>query len=73
MLRPKQWLIRRRRKEKYCIIHFFHPDFHRCKIMDKRLDVSERTGDAMCLVGPADSETGTSSKTHPYPLSQIVR
>lgn len=29
-----------RSKEKWCIIHFFHPDFPRCRIMDKKLDVS---------------------------------
>lgn len=27
------------RKEPYCIIHFFHRDFRRCKIMDKHLEV----------------------------------
>lgn len=29
-----------RSKEKWCIIHFFHPDFPRCRIMDKKLAVS---------------------------------
>ena len=28
------------RKDKYCVIHFFHPDFQRCQIMDRRLEVS---------------------------------
>ena len=32
-------LFCRKRKEKYCLIHFFHPDFSRCRIMDSRLDV----------------------------------
>ncbi|KAK1922061.1 putative GTPase inhibitor [Papiliotrema laurentii] len=31
-------LIERMAKEKYCVIHFFHPDFTRCRIMDKHLD-----------------------------------
>ncbi|WWD19500.1 hypothetical protein CI109_103961 [Kwoniella shandongensis] len=30
-------LIERMSKEKYCIIHFFHPGFARCRIMDDRL------------------------------------
>ena len=28
------------RKEQFVLIHFFHPDFHRCQIMDARLSVS---------------------------------
>jgi len=28
------------RKEQFVLIHFFHPDFHRCQIMDARLAVS---------------------------------
>ncbi|KAI9633886.1 putative GTPase inhibitor [Dioszegia hungarica] len=31
-------LIERMAKEKYCLLNFIHPDFHRCRIMDKRLD-----------------------------------
>ncbi|ORX40758.1 thioredoxin-like protein [Kockovaella imperatae] len=31
-------LIERMSKDKYCILHFFHPDFQRCQIMDRRLE-----------------------------------
>ncbi|RSH91710.1 hypothetical protein EHS25_009079 [Saitozyma podzolica] len=31
-------LIERMSKEKFCLIHFFHPDFQRCRIMDQRLE-----------------------------------
>ncbi|CAD6580491.1 MAG: hypothetical protein TREMPRED_002757 [Tremellales sp. Tagirdzhanova-0007] len=31
------------RKEKYCLVHFVHPDFQRCRIMDLKLD----TGDVL--------------------------
>ncbi|ORY28131.1 thioredoxin-like protein [Naematelia encephala] len=31
-------LIERMSKEKYCLIHFYHQDFHRCRIMDQRLE-----------------------------------
>ncbi|WVQ84870.1 hypothetical protein IAT38_007033 [Cryptococcus sp. DSM 104549] len=30
-------LIERMAKEKYCLLHFFHPDFARCQIMDRQL------------------------------------
>ncbi|WVN84895.1 uncharacterized protein L203_100031 [Cryptococcus depauperatus CBS 7841] len=30
-------LIERMAKEKYCLIHFYHPDFQRCQIMDNKL------------------------------------
>jgi len=26
------------RTSKYCLIHFFHPDFARCRIMDQKLE-----------------------------------
>ncbi|RKP13612.1 thioredoxin-like protein, partial [Piptocephalis cylindrospora] len=29
--------------EKRCIIHFFHKEFRRCKIMDKHLDILAKT------------------------------
>jgi hypothetical protein len=32
------------RKEKWCIVHFFMPDFRRCQIMDQKLDVSKTFG-----------------------------
>jgi len=32
------------RKEKYCLIHFFHPDFARCRIMDQKLEVGRAAG-----------------------------
>lgn len=31
------------RKAKRCIVHFFHRDFRRCKIMDKHLEVRRFT------------------------------
>ncbi|WVQ72992.1 hypothetical protein IAR50_002555 [Cryptococcus sp. DSM 104548] len=30
-------MIERMAKEKYCLINFFHPDFKRCEIMDRKL------------------------------------
>jgi hypothetical protein len=30
-----------RRKNKRTIIHFYHPDFRRCRLMDKHLEVGE--------------------------------
>ncbi|WWD03476.1 hypothetical protein V865_001528 [Kwoniella europaea PYCC6329] len=30
-------LIERMSKERYCLLHFFHNDFSRCKIMDQKL------------------------------------
>ncbi|WOO79272.1 Thioredoxin domain-containing protein plp1 [Vanrija pseudolonga] len=30
-------LVERLAKEKYCVLHFMHPDFPKCKIMDERL------------------------------------
>ncbi|KAL7418275.1 hypothetical protein Q5752_006731 [Cryptotrichosporon argae] len=32
-------LVERMSNEKWCLIHFYHPDFPRCRIMDKHLDV----------------------------------
>ncbi|KAJ9099496.1 hypothetical protein QFC20_005708 [Naganishia adeliensis] len=36
-IREERELIQRSSKEEFCIIHFSHPDFQRCAIMDRHL------------------------------------
>lgn len=42
--------LTRYRKEPYVIIHFFHPDFERCHIMDSRLTVRKTLDESQRLV-----------------------
>ncbi|ODN81476.1 hypothetical protein, variant [Cryptococcus amylolentus CBS 6039] len=35
--KEEKGMIERMAKEKYCLINFFHPDFKRCEIMDRKL------------------------------------
>lgn len=39
--------MRTRRKEKRSVVHFFHKDFRRCKIMDGHLEVRAQP-EALC-------------------------
>jgi hypothetical protein len=43
-----------RRKERLCVIHFYHSNFRRCEIMDKHLAVLEVY--LITLTVPADSD-----------------
>lgn len=72
----KSWTARR--KEKRCVVHFFHRDFRRCKIMDGHLEVNLsclsllgltlRASVTLTPVHPFVTETG--SKASRYSLSQ---
>ena len=48
---------------KQCVVHFFKPDFNRCRIMDQHLDVSQRgptitQSRPMVTASPTDSSSG---------------
>lgn len=38
-MKDEKSLIELSSREPFCVIHFFHPDFQRCRIMDRHLDI----------------------------------
>lgn len=52
-------------REKFAVVHFYHREFQRCKIMDRHLEVSAATSEARYTITHICGGTGRTSLQTP--------